>query len=195
MRSPTTEKPTAARHKGRNAASDTWNHWLPAIATSALTVMPPNNPSQVFPGDTSGASRMRPNCRPKKNAPMSATHTSSRANNTHCAPSSGVSRSRASASHAGTSASTPAMAADQGDTRRGANTIQTSAASHHTTATLSTRSRPAAASQVSAPTGGPSRSGLPSICSLVSAMLTAPPSTIRTWNSTSPSGRGALAIE
>ena len=30
---------------------------------------------------------------------------------------------------------------------------------------------------------------------LVSAMLTAPPSISRMWNSSSPSGRGAFAIE
>jgi len=59
----------------------------------------------------------------------------------------------------------------------------------------SSRSRPAARSRVSAPTGGPSRNCVPWMCSLVSAMLTAPPSIIRMWNSSSPSGRGAFAIE
>ena len=38
-----------------------------------------------------------------------------------------------SATHAGTSASTPASAADQDDTRRGANMTQPSATSHHAT--------------------------------------------------------------
>src|SRR4029077_10423015 len=83
VRSPIIEKPTAARHSGRNAASGTWNHRLPAIATTALTATAPNTPSQVFPGDTFGARRMRPKRRPQKNAPMSATHTSSNANSTH----------------------------------------------------------------------------------------------------------------
>src|SRR6202521_3085953 len=142
VRSPIIEKPTAARHSGRNAANDTWNHRLPAIATTALTPIAPNTPSQVFPGDTFGARRMRPKRRPQKNAPMSATHTSSSANSTHCAPCGSASRSRTRASHAGTSASTPAAPADQGATRRGANAIHSSAISHHSTATLSSRSRP-----------------------------------------------------
>src|SRR5207248_1221222 len=70
VRSPMIEKATAVRHSGRNAASGTWNHRLPATATSALSATPPNTPSQVLPGDTSGARRTRPKRRPKKNAPM-----------------------------------------------------------------------------------------------------------------------------
>ena len=45
---------------------------------------------------------------------MSATHTSSSTNSVHCAPWGNTSRSRTSASHAGTSASRPAAAAAHG---------------------------------------------------------------------------------
>ena len=44
--------------------------------------MPPNTPSQVFLGDTRGASGTRPNHRPAKNAPVSAAHTSASVNST-----------------------------------------------------------------------------------------------------------------
>ena len=54
---------------------------------------------------------------------MSATHTRISANSTHCAPAARSTRRRTSASHAGTSASTPALAADQVATRRGASMI------------------------------------------------------------------------
>ena len=46
--------------------------------------MPPNTPSQVFFGDTRGASGTRPNHRPAKNAPVSAAHTSASVNSTQC---------------------------------------------------------------------------------------------------------------
>src|SRR5262249_24996389 len=65
VRSPTIENPTAARHNGRNVISGTWNQALPAMATSALTVMPPSTPSQVLPGETVGASSTRPKRRPQ----------------------------------------------------------------------------------------------------------------------------------
>ena len=51
-------------------------------ATSALASTPPTTPSQVFFGDTRGASGTRPNQRPVKNAPVSAAHTSASVNST-----------------------------------------------------------------------------------------------------------------
>ena len=73
----------AQRHEGRE------RHLEPDAAgerTSALRARPPSTPSQVLPGETTGASSTRPKRRPQKNAPMSATHTSTSANSTHCAP-------------------------------------------------------------------------------------------------------------
>ncbi len=73
---------------------------------------------------------------------MSATQTSSRENSTHSAPCGRSSRSRTSASHAGTNANVPARAADHGATRRGANTIQHSAAIHQIRAIVRKALRP-----------------------------------------------------
>src|SRR6185312_16415708 len=118
------------------------NHQLPSTATSALATMPPSTPSHVLPGDTLGASRSRPNLRPMKNAPMSAAHTRTSAKRIHSAPRSRSSRNDSSATHAGTRASTPASAADHAATQRGANITHRSATIHHTSAMLSSRSRP-----------------------------------------------------
>src|SRR3984893_2160230 len=43
VRSPIIEKPTAVRHSGRDAASGTGEHRLPAVAATALTPLPPHN--------------------------------------------------------------------------------------------------------------------------------------------------------
>src|SRR6185295_5079166 len=146
VRSPTIEKATTARHIGRNCASGIANvrpnHQLPSTATSALATMPPSTPSQVLLGETLGASRRRPNLRPMKNAPISAAHTRMSANRIHSAPRSRSSRNDSSATHAGTRASTPASAADHAATQRGANITHRSATIHHTSAMLSSRSRP-----------------------------------------------------
>jgi hypothetical protein len=59
----------------------------------------------------------------------------------------------------------------------------------------SSTSRPDLASAVIVPTGGPSRSREPAASPPTRAMLSSPPGTVRTWKSSVPSGRGALAIE
>ena len=97
--------------------------------------MPPNTPSQVFLGETRGASGTRPNHRPAKNAPVSAAHTSASVNNTQCVLLV-VNVMYTSASQQGTSASTPAMAAEIGCTRAGARHTHRKAAIHQTMATV-----------------------------------------------------------
>src|SRR6185437_15841721 len=74
---------------------------------------------------------------------MSAIQTSTSAKSTHSAPCAAWSLRRVSASQAGTRERSPARAADQAPTRRGAATIHTSAASHQRSVTPRSASRPA----------------------------------------------------
>ena len=103
---------------------------------------PPSAPSQVFLGDTRGASGTRPNHRPAKNAPVSAAHTSASVNSTQrvlCV----VNVTCTSASQQGTSDRNPASAAVTGVTRPGARHSHRNATNHHTTATVTTmRTKP-----------------------------------------------------
>src|SRR3954470_13620790 len=97
--------------------------------------MPPNTPSQVFFGDTRGASGTRPNQRPAKNAPVSAAQTSASVNSTQRVLLE-AKVTYTSASQQGTSASNPATAADSGRTRAGARQIHRNAANHQAMATV-----------------------------------------------------------
>src|SRR5439155_1329556 len=119
VRSPIIENPTAVRHSGRNSASGTWNHRLPAMATSALSAIPPNTPSQVLPADTSGARRTRPKRRPKKKAPMSATPASTRSAITATVAKGGSQSRIASSTAASTTPVNPRVRSVSATTRSG----------------------------------------------------------------------------
>ena len=61
-------------------------------ATKIVAAVPKRKPSQVFPGDSAGASLCRPISRPAKNAPMSPAHTANSTVNVASSPSLGISR-------------------------------------------------------------------------------------------------------
>ena len=75
---------TATHVVTKGQTSTARSHVAPTQATMPLNRIPPIAPSQVFLGETRGASGTRPNHRPAKNAPVSAAHTSTSVNNTQC---------------------------------------------------------------------------------------------------------------
>ena len=111
VRSPTTEKPAAARHIGRNVGGACLNQAAPQAATASARTIPPTTPSQVLFGDTRGARRTRPNCLPAKKAPVSAAKLSVKMNSVHCAPLRHSASMCTSANQVGSSARAPAAAA------------------------------------------------------------------------------------
>ncbi len=127
---------TAMQVKTKGQTS-TGNHQVAATqATMALANTPPIAPSQVFLGDTRGASGTRPNHRPAKNAPVSAAHTSASVNSTQCVLCV-ANVTYTSASQQGTSDNRPASVAVTGVTRVGARQSHRNAANHQTMAIVS----------------------------------------------------------
>src|SRR5688572_26416999 len=91
-------------------------------------------PSQVFFGETRGASGTRPSQRPAKNAPVSAAQTSASVNSTQCVFCV-LTVTYTSASQQGTSDNSPASAALSALTRAGARHTHRNAMNHQATAT------------------------------------------------------------
>src|SRR6187549_3191746 len=135
VRSPTIEIAATAVHSSTNGQTSTLKTKFAASqATRAAASTPPTTPSQVFLGETRGASGTRPNHRPAKNAPVSAAQTSASVNSTQYVLRV-VNVTYTSASQHGTSASRPASPADNGLTRVGAKHTHRKATIHHAMAT------------------------------------------------------------
>src|SRR6187397_1769378 len=130
VRSPTMESAATATQVKTNGQTSTDSHQVAAAqATMALASTPPSAPSQVFFGETRGASGTRPNHRPAKNAPVSAAHTNASVNNTQCVLCV-VSVAYTRASQQGTKDSRPASVAVTGVTRAGARQSHRNAVNH-----------------------------------------------------------------
>src|SRR5436190_18132509 len=138
VRSPTMDSAATAMQVKTKGQTGTGSHQVAAAhATTALASIPPSAPSQVFLGDTRGASGTRPNHRPAKNAPVSAAHTSASVNSTQCVLCV-VKVTYTRASQHGTRDNRPASDALTGVTRVGARQSHRNAANHHTMAIVST---------------------------------------------------------